>query len=229
MANESPTGGTKEPARKGQAQQEKPTEQQARSAGGTPQQQPGARGGREETGGLSRRELYEPGALASRGFMASPFSFLRRMMDDLDRLFEEFGAGPGEGPMGRRDLERQLARRAAFWAPSVDVFEREGDLVVRADLPGLSKDDVRVDVEGGSLVIQGERRQEREVEGSGTYRAERTYGTFRRVFPLPEGVDLDNAHAHFENGVLEVSIRLPEAKARGKHIEIQEGKQATMH
>jgi HSP20 family protein len=235
MANESATGGTSEPARKGQAQQDakaqeaKGSEQQARSAGGSPQQQPGARGVRERSGGLSRREWYDPGALASRGFMTSPFSLMRRMMDDIDRLFEEFALRPGEAPTGRRELQRPSAGREAFWAPDVDVFEREGNLVVRADLPGLSKDDVRVEVEDGALVIQGERRQEREVEGSGTYRAERIYGTFRRVIPLPEGADPDTAEAHFENGVLEVSLRLHEEKGRGKRIEIQERKQASMH
>jgi HSP20 family protein len=86
-----------------------------------------------------------------------------------------------------------------------------------------------VEVQDGALVIEGERRQEREVETSGTYRAERIYGAFSRVIPLPEGVDPDTAEAHFENGVLEVSLRMSEEKARGKRIEIQEGKQASMH
>ena len=238
MANESAAGGANESARKGQAQQEakaseqqeaKASEQQARSAGGSPQQQPRSRGAGERSGGLSRREWYDPGLLASRGFVTSPFSFMRRMMDDLDRLFEEFEMRPGEASTGRRELQRPSAGREAFWAPDVDVFERERNFVVRADLPGLSKDDVRVEVEDGALVIQGERRQEREVEGAGTYRAERIYGTFRRVIPLPERADPDTAEAHFENGVLEVSLRLREEKARGKRIEIQERKQASMH
>jgi HSP20 family protein len=151
------------------------------------------------------------------------------MMDDLDRLFEEFAFRGGETSTGRRDMQRRSSGREAFWAPDVDVLEREGKLVVRADLPGLSKDDVRVEVQDGALVIEGERRQEREVERSGTYRAERIYGAFSRVIPLPEGVDPDTAEAHFENGVLEVSLRTSEEKARGKRIEIQEGKQASMH
>jgi HSP20 family protein len=229
MANESTAGGTNESAKKGQAQQgAKGSEQQARSAGG-PSQQQRAGGERETSRGLSRRAWYEPGALAIPGFGASPFSFMRRMMDDLDRLFEEFGFQGGEASMGRREMQRRSAGREAFWAPDVDVLEREGKLVVRADLPGLSKDDVRVEVQDGALVIEGERRQEREVERSGTYRAERIYGAFSRVIPLPEGVDPDTAEAHFENGVLEVSLRMSEEKARGKRIEIQEGKQASMH
>jgi len=231
MANESATGGGKnESPRKGQAQQEaKASEQQARSAGGSSQQQPGERGGRERSGGLSRREQLEPGPLAPYGFGTSPFSLMRRMMDDLDRLFEEVGSGLGEPRMGRRELQRPSARREAFWAPSVDVFEREGNLVVRADLPGLAKDDVRVELQDNALVIEGERRQEREFEASGTYRAERTYGSFRRAIPLPEGIDADTAAAHFEHGVLEVSLRMPEERARGRRIEIQERKQESTH
>jgi hypothetical protein len=92
-----------------------------------------------------------------------------------------------------------------------------------------SKDDIRVDVEDDALVIHGERRQEREVEGSGTYRAERFHGNFRRVIPLPTRVDPEAVQASFENGVLEVSLRLPAEKARGKRIEIREGKQGSVH
>jgi HSP20 family protein len=224
MANEGATGGTGEPGRKGQTQQEKATEQLGKAAGRSSKQEAGARGERERSGGLSR--WFDPGAL-ERGFMASPFSLMRRLMDDLDRLFEESGPGSGEAPAGRREL--QPSRREIFWTPRVDVFEREGALVVRADLPGLSKDDIRVDVDNDALVIHGERRQEREVEGSGAYRAERFHGTFRRVIPLPVGVDPDAVQASFENGVLEVSLRLPEEKARGKRIEIREGKQGSVH
>jgi HSP20 family protein len=225
MANESTGGGTNEPGGKGQ-QEAKGSERQARAAGGPSQQQRAEREGRETSRGLSRREWLQPGALAIPGFATSPFSLMRRMMDDLDRVFEEFGFRTGESSMARRELQRRAAGREAFWAPDVDVFEREGKLVVRADLPGLSKDDVRVEVQDGALVIEGERRHEREIERGGMYRAERIYGTFSRVIPLPEGVDPDAAEARFDNGVLEVSLGLSEEKARGKRIEIREGKQA---
>jgi HSP20 family protein len=225
MANEGTTGGTGDPGRKGQTQQEKATEQQGKAAGRPAKQEAGARGERERSGGLSR--WFDPAAL-ERGFMASPFSLMRRLMDDLDRLFEESGSGSAEAPAGGQELQR-TSRREIFWTPRVDVFERDGALVVRADLPGLSKEDIRVDIENDALVIHGERRQEREVEGSGTYRAERFHGTFRRVIPLPQGIDPDAVHASFENGVLEVSLRLPEEKPRGKRIEIGEGKQGSVH
>jgi HSP20 family protein len=86
-----------------------------------------------------------------------------------------------------------------------------------------------VEVAEGALVLEGERRQEREVERSGMYRAERVYGTFRRMIPLPEGVDPESAEARFDNGVLEVTLRLPEEKARGRRIEIQSGKPGSVH
>jgi HSP20 family protein len=227
MANESAAGGTSESARKGQlpgqpAQQAGSAggAQQARSAGGTQQQPSSSRESAERSGGLSRRDWPLAGGM----FAASPFSLMRRMMEDLDRLFADFGMRREQTETGRRDVMRRSTEREVFWTPDVDVFERDGKLVVRADLPGLSPDDVRVEVEDGALTIEGERRQEREIEGAGTYHAERVYGMFRRVIPLPDGVDPESAEARFENGVLEVSIQLPAQKGRGKRVEIQQGK-----
>src|SRR2546427_469881 len=90
------------------------------------------------------------------------------------------------------------------WAPAVEMLERNGQLVVRAELPGLSPDDVRIEVSSdGSLVIEGERRSEVEAEEEGgVYRSERIYGRFSRVIALPDGVDVDRAQARFDNGVL---------------------------
>jgi HSP20 family protein len=227
MANESAAGGTSESGRKGQ-QPGQPAQQagsaggsqQARSAGGTQQQPSSSREGAERSGGLSRREWPLAGGM----FATSPFSLMRRMMEDLDRLFEDFGTRREQTETGRRYLTRRSTEREVFWTPHVDVFERDGKLVVRADLPGLSRDDVRVEVEDGALTIEGERRQERESEGAGTYHAERVYGMFRRVIPLPEGVDPQSAEARFDSGVLEVSIPLPAEKRRGRRVEIQQGK-----
>jgi HSP20 family protein len=157
-------------------------------------------------------------------FAASPFSLMRRMMEDLDRLFEDFGTRREQARTGRRDLARASTEREVFWTPDVDVLERDGKLVVRADLPGLSREDVRVEVEDGALTIEGERRQEREIEGAGTYHAERIHGMFRRVIPLPEEADPQSAEARFDKGVLEVSIPLPAERRRGRRVEIQQGK-----
>jgi HSP20 family protein len=153
---------------------------------------------------------------------------MRRMMEDLDRMFDGFGSTTGRAGIGGSDPQPWGARGTA-WAPSVDVYERDGKFVVRADLPGLSREDVKIEVVEDQLVIQGERHQEREIEKSGMYRAERVYGTFQRAIPLPEHADLDSAEAHFANGVLEMSFRLSEEKRQGRRIEITEGKQPSMH
>jgi HSP20 family protein len=155
---------------------------------------------------------------------ASPFSLMRRMMEDLDRMFEDFGS-----PRGSRGGLPDIADRSGLgmggglgtgWTPAVEMFERDGQLVIRADLPGLSPDDVRIEVTDDSLVIEGERRSEMEAEEEGVYRSERTYGRFSRVIALPEGVDPEGAQARFENGVLEVSLPLPQQTQR-RRIPIQ--------
>ena len=167
------------------------------------------------SGALQRRSSSPfAGALG-----ASPFSLMRRMMEDLDRMFEDFGSARGS----RGDLP-DIGGRGGLsldWTPAVEMFERDGQLVVRADLPGLSPDDVRIEVTEDALVIEGERRSEMEVEEEGgVYRSERTYGRFSRVIELPEGVDPDGAQARFDNGVLEISIPLPEQTQR-RRIPIQ--------
>jgi HSP20 family protein len=104
------------------------------------------------------------------------------------------------------------------------VFQRVTDLVVRADLPGLSKDDVEVEVNEDSITIRGERRHEREEERDGIYRSERSYGSFSRVVPLPEGTITDSASATFKDGVLEIVLQAPGREVkRGRRIEIGEG------
>jgi HSP20 family protein len=93
--------------------------------------------------------------------------------------------------------------------------------VVRADLPGLEKNDVKVDIADDVLTIQGERKQEHEEEHEGWYRSERSYGSFYRAVPLPEGTIADSAKANFKNGVLEVTLQAPPKEvSRGRRLEI---------
>jgi HSP20 family protein len=109
------------------------------------------------------------------------------------------------------------------WAPDIDVFQRGNELVIRADLPGLKKDDVKVDVTEESVTIQGERKREHEEEREGRYRVERSYGSFSRLIPLPEGAITDQAKASFDNGVLEITMPAPpEQVRRGRRLEIAE-------
>jgi HSP20 family protein len=155
----------------------------------------------------------------------TPLTLMRRMLDDLDRVFDEYTPGRF-APPGERDLEPPWVRSGVSWAPKVDVFERDGNLVIRADLPGLRNEDVRVSCTDEAITIEGERRQDREVEGRGVYRAERTYGSFYREIPVPEGADTQRAAANFENGVLEITIPLDEQRTRARRIEVQDRRSA---
>jgi len=160
---------------------------------------------------VARRES-PAGGVARRG-LASPFGLLHDMSSEMSRLFNtfpfarDFGGWEGDGGM---------------LVPQVDVLRRGDDLVVRADLPGLSKDDISVDVTDNALTIRGERRDERKEEREGYYLHERSEGSFYRSIPLPDGTDLDSADARFENGVLEVRMRAPQDETKkGRRIEIR--------
>jgi HSP20 family protein len=159
----------------------------------------------------------------------SPFTFLRRFAQEMDQLFEGFGLESGFHMPRLLSRSHELFRREAGfvpaeWSPRVDVLQREGQFVVRADLPGLSKDDIKVEVSDNLLTIQGERKQEKN-EREGYCYNECSYGSFYRAIPLPEGIDASKATADFRNGILEVTMAAPsrpEQKARC--IEVREQK-----
>lgn len=155
------------------------------------------------------------------GQMLSPFSFVRRMMDDMDRLFGDFGFGglPSlfeEEIFGRPGGE--LAPMAQAWSPQIEVFEQNGNFVIRADLPGVDQKDVKVDIDEESLTIQGERRAQQEEKREGYFHSERSYGSFVRRIPLPRGADRSSCDAVFDNGVLEIKMKLPEKSSRNVQI-----------
>jgi HSP20 family protein len=114
----------------------------------------------------------------------------------------------------------------SMWMPQVEVREQGGKLHVFADLPGMNKEDVKLSLEGAQLIVQGERRSSHEEgqQGSGFYQSERSYGSFYRSIPLPEGVDPQTVEANFKDGVLDVCFdapRRPQQQAR--QIEIRDG------
>ena len=160
-----------------------------------------------------------PLSSAVQGTGRTPFSLVRTMMDDMDRLFSGFGFSRGleSGLWGNRS---EFAR--AVWAPQVETFRRGDKLVIRADLPGLKRDDVTVNVEDDVLAISGERRDEHEEDRDGYYRSERSYGQFYRAIALPEGVNADDVDASFKDGVLEVTIPAPkETTPRRKRVQVR--------
>jgi HSP20 family protein len=146
-------------------------------------------------------------------FRLNPFSLMRRMTEEMDRVFGDGGS------------EQQVS--GALWAPAIEVSQQQNNYVVRAELPGLKPEDVRIDVENDALVLQGERKFEREEERGGVHRTEIRYGRFNRTIPLPEGANAEQARAKFDNGVLEITIPVPEQKAQRKQIQIQAGASAS--
>jgi HSP20 family protein len=98
------------------------------------------------------------------------------------------------------------------WIPPMDLVETQDDFVLRADLPGLTEDDVKIELADNVLTVSGERKAEHEERGEGYYRVERASGAFSRSLTLPEGVKADAVKANFDRGVLEVRIPKPEER-----------------
>ena len=148
-----------------------------------------------------------------------PFALMRQMTSELDRLFEESPWSSLRWP----SLHWGAISEKAAWSPKIDVFEKDHRLVTRIDLPGMKKEDVKVEVADGQLAISGERKHEAEEKGEQFYRSEREYGSFYRAVPLPEGARVEDVKATFTDGVLEVSVPLPERpEAKVRTVEIQE-------
>src|SRR5262245_3610764 len=139
-------------------------------------------------------------------------SLMNRFANEIERLFEDFGLGLGRvwGEIGR-----------AEWAPQIEVFERGGEFIVRAELPGLTRNDGKVEITDDALIIRGERKQEHKEEREGWYRSERRYGSFFRRIPVPEGINLDDASASFRDGVLEITMAAPKREERRRTIDIK--------
>ncbi len=154
--------------------------------------------------------------LARRNVWQDLFDMEREANDLFRRLF-------GTGWVPTTALVQDDAGRS-MWAPKVDVFAREGSLVVRAELPGVDPDkDIDISVEDGVLSIKGERRNEQKTDGEGFYRLETSYGAFERHIPLPQGVNADDITASYENGMLEVVVPRAAEVASAKRIPFTAG------
>jgi HSP20 family protein len=141
-----------------------------------------------------------------------PRAFVRRMLRDFDRFFEE-GWAPFTAPKG------VLGEFA--WTPTLEVIEKNHHLVARFELPGLKKEEITVTVTEEGFTVEGERKVEEEEKKHNWYTTERAYGKFVRTVPLPVGVNPAAVKATFENGVLEVVVPLPEsALAAPRKVEI---------
>jgi HSP20 family protein len=167
-----------------------------------------SRGGRELVGGAS-----------------NPFELMWQLSQDMDRMMSAF-AGPLFRPSFRSLFQQGREDNwstPGFWSPRIDVEQRADSIVVRADMPGVRKEDIQIDVTDEHLTIAGERREERE-EGSddqGYKAVERSYGSFYRTVPLPQKVNVDKLTAKMRDGVLQITIPLDES-ARPRRIQVQD-------
>jgi HSP20 family protein len=128
-----------------------------------------------------------------------PLREISSIQSEVNRLFNTF-------------FDTPVTATERRWVPAMDLVESEDHFVLRADLPGLTQDDVNVELEDNVLTVSGERKAEHEERKEGYHRVERAYGRFSRSLTLPDGIDPESVEARFENGVLEVRVPKPEQR-----------------
>lgn len=167
----------------------------------------------------------------------SPFALMRQGLDEMDRWWNRVAGGaasPGRASASRWNPSAGMpssvrewmasAGDSGEWAPAIEAFQRGSEFVVRADVPGMTRHDLNVEIGEDALTISGERRSEQQHERDGMFWSERNYGSFCRTIPLPPGAISESAKATFTNGVLEVVIQAPSRDARrGRKIDISGG------
>jgi HSP20 family protein len=132
----------------------------------------------------------------------TPMGNLQSFQDEMNRMFNQFFRG-GTGEEAGWGLRT--------WTPPVDIYETDDALVLKAELPGVSRDDVSIEIHQNTLILRGQRKHEAEVKEENYHRVERAYGTFQRSFVLPTMVDQEHVQATYKDGVLE--LRLPKSEA----------------
>lgn len=178
---------------------------------------------RQQTGSdTSRNNLQRQSSSPStmQRYSADPFGSqlrtFRRLSDEMDRFFDRAFGNFG---LSRRGSSMS---NADFWAPRIEAFQKDNQFIVRAELPGLKKEDVRVNVTDDSITIEGERKHDFEGDRDGVFHSEHSYGSFYREIPLPEGAIGDKAEATFKDGILEVKLDAPPREVtRGRSIDIK--------
>ncbi|MBI5893902.1 MAG: Hsp20/alpha crystallin family protein [Deltaproteobacteria bacterium] len=141
-----------------------------------------------------------------------PFKDLLSIQDRMNRLFDETltRTGRGEG--------EELAR--GVWSPAVDIYETDESIILKAEIPGIDKKEVSIEVKNNMLILKGERKFEKEIKEENYHRMERAYGAFQRTFTLPNIIEKENVKAKYKDGILEIT--LPKVKgAKPKHVKVE--------
>ena len=147
-----------------------------------------------------------------------PLRELGSLQNEMNRLFNTVFDAP---------LPTNGGTAMRRWMPAMDLVETDEHFVLRADLPGLTEDDIKIEFEDGTLTVSGERKAEHETKNEGYYRVERAFGSFSRSLTLPKGIDAEAVSASFDRGVLEVRIPKPEQR-KPRRIEIGGSAQQTI-
>jgi HSP20 family protein len=187
----------------------------------------GQQGGTQQMQRSGSQALQGSGQQQRRGmqgvarYSRNPLAVMQELSHDLDRLFASFFYG---NPTAQGQGQGQGGPSPAIWVPQIEMREDGDKLRVSVDLPGVGKERVRVDIDEGVLVVQGERIDERSEsdEQQGVRRTERFYGAFHRAIPLPDGVDTENAQAEMKDGVLEIVLPLAQ-RSQSRRLDIKGG------
>ena len=159
---------------------------------------------------IAKQERREPRSLVPMSRAWSPFRQWSRLHDEIDRLLEE--------PFG--SWSATTAPLFEGWSPAVDIYEDKDNVRVKAELPGMRKEDIEVSVFENTLHISGERKEETEHKEAGSYRTERYFGRFQRTLPLPEPVQAGKVHAEYRDGILTITCPKTE-EAKRSQIEVK--------
>ncbi len=141
---------------------------------------------------------------ARRFVSPGPWSLLRELNEEMERMMRGINGGAS----------------VEAWAPTVDIDRTNGSLKITAELPGVKKEDVKVEMSDEAIVIQGERKQEKKEDKEGYHRWERSYGQFYRAIPIPEGAKVDEIKAELKDGVLQVTVPVPESAKKARQIPV---------
>lgn len=143
-------------------------------------------------------------------WFANPFSELESIQNEMNRMFN-FSLG--------RYFDQDSTLLGSHWAPAIDVFDSQDSILVKAEIPGLKKDEIDVSIQDNTLIIKGEKKQENEVKEGNYCKTERYYGSFYRAVALPSSVDTEKTTANYKEGVLELTLTKKE-EAKPKQIKV---------
>ena len=132
-----------------------------------------------------------------------PFRNMSTLQDRINRIFDETAS---------RAKDYDVEVNQCDWRPAVDIYDTEKAIIINAELPGVTKDGITLDVKENILTIKGERKSDEEIKQENFYRTERCFGTFERAFTLPSTIDPEKISANFKDGILKIEIPKPEEK-----------------